>query len=102
MKGTGTNQMTNRYINTNFWKDNYIADLDPSEKLLFLYLITNPRTNIAGIYELNLREIAFDTGFDVDMVKKILARLRPMESYNILTDGCFCAIGYVTKASIRA
>lgn len=65
---------TNRYINTNFWRDTYVIDLDPSEKLLFIYLLTNPNTNIAGIYEISVRQIAFDTGYDSDMVKKILAR----------------------------
>lgn len=63
-----------RMINTNFWKDTYVIDLDPTEKLLFLYLLTNPRTTIAGIYEISLREMAFDTGIDRDMVQKILDR----------------------------
>lgn len=67
---------SNRYINTNFWKDNYIADLDPIEKLLFNYFLTNPKTNIAGVYEVNLREVAFDTGIDKDMVVKIVARFQ--------------------------
>ena len=31
-----------RYINTKFWRDSYIEDLDPIEKLLFLYLLSNP------------------------------------------------------------
>lgn len=64
----------NRYINTAFWDDNYTGNLDPSEKLLFIYLLTNPLTNISGIYEIQLRRISYDTGFDQEMVKKILAR----------------------------
>lgn len=63
-----------RYVNTNFWKDNYIADLDPTEKLVFIYLLTNPRATLAGAYEINLREIAFDTGIDKDMVVRIMER----------------------------
>lgn len=63
-----------RYINTQFWRDSYIANLDPSEKLVFLYLITNPDTNISGIYQTPLKIIATDTGFDKDMIIKILAR----------------------------
>lgn len=65
-----------RLISTAFWKDTYIADLDPTEKLLFLYLLTNHQTNVAGIYELSLREMAFDTGIDKDMIVKILARFQ--------------------------
>lgn len=63
-----------RYINTHFWKDNYIINLDPTEKLVYLYLLTNPLTNIAGIYEINLREIAYDTGIIKEIIDTILKR----------------------------
>lgn len=63
-----------RVINTKFWDDNYTSDLDPIEKLLFLYLLTNTSTNIAGVYEIPLKKIAMETGIDKDMVLKILAR----------------------------
>jgi hypothetical protein len=64
----------NRYINTQFWDDRYTSNLDPIEKLLFLYFITNPLTNIIGIYEIELRRIAFDTGIEKEMVQKIISR----------------------------
>lgn len=64
----------NRYIDTHFWKDTYTSELDPSEKLLFLYCLTNPNTTICGAYEIRLKEIALDTGFELDTVKKILQR----------------------------
>jgi len=64
----------NRYINTKFWIDNYVVERDPIEKLLYLYLLTNTLTNILGIYEISVRQIAFDTGIDKDMVIKILER----------------------------
>lgn len=63
-----------RMVNTKFWDDTYIVNLDPIEKLLFLYFITNPLTNISGVYEIQLRRIAFDTGIDKDMVQKIIER----------------------------
>ena len=63
-----------RYINTKFWDDEYIIDLDPIEKLMYIYFITNPLTNICGIYEITIKRIGFDTGIDRDMVAKILAR----------------------------
>lgn len=65
---------TQRLVNTNFWKDTYVIDLDPVQKLLFLYFLTNPRTTLAGVYEISLREVAFDTGIDRDMVEKIVAK----------------------------
>jgi len=63
-----------RYIDTKFWDDNYIINKDTIEKLLFIYLLTNTLTNIIGIYEISLKRIAFDTGLDSEMVKKILER----------------------------
>lgn len=64
----------NRYINTKFWSDNYISNLDPIEKLLFVYLLSNPLTNLSGIYEIQLKQIALDTGIDKEMIEKILTR----------------------------
>lgn len=63
-----------RAINTKFWDDSYIINLDPIEKLMFLYFLTTPLCNLIGIYEINLRRIAFDTGIDKDMILKILER----------------------------
>jgi hypothetical protein len=61
----------NRYINTAIWKDPWFADLPSTEQHLFMYLITNHQTNIAGVYEVSLREVAFDTGIDQEEVKRI-------------------------------
>jgi len=54
--------MKTRIIYTKFWYDNYISTLNPKEKLLFLYLITNEKINICGIYELPDKYILLDTG----------------------------------------
>jgi len=45
---------TQRYISTSFWDDPWITSLDPSEKLLYLYLMTNTSTNISGVYKLSV------------------------------------------------
>jgi hypothetical protein len=58
-------------INTKFWTDTYISNIDPLEKLLFLYFITNPFTNICGIYELPIKQIALDTGIDRENLEKV-------------------------------
>lgn len=56
------------------WSDQWITELDPVEKLLFLYLLTNERTNIAGVYELPLKIMAVETGIEKDMIERILRR----------------------------
>ncbi len=65
---------TQRYISTSFWDDEWIQTLDPSEKLLYLYLMTNPLTNIAGVYKITDRRISFDTGFNLDTIRHILCK----------------------------
>jgi hypothetical protein len=63
-----------RYIDTKFWSDNYITELDILERYLFLYLISNEHTGLCGIYEIPLRVMAFESGLDTDMLSKILGR----------------------------
>lgn len=61
-----------RYINTHFWNDGFVSELEPTEKLLFLYLLTNPSTTIAGAYEISIRKMAFDTGIDRSEIQRTL------------------------------
>jgi len=61
-----------RSVNTKFWDDPFIVELDPTDKLIFLYLITNSLTNILGIYEISTRKISFDTGVSIERVQKAL------------------------------
>jgi len=61
-----------RSVNTKFWQDPFIEDLNPTEKLLFLYLLTNPLGNILGIYEISIKRISYDTGIGKETIKKAL------------------------------
>jgi hypothetical protein len=63
-----------RVVSTHFWKDSYIIDLNKDEKLLFIYFLTNPRTTLAGIYEISVREIAFDTGLEAQQIMEIITK----------------------------
>ena len=65
---------TQRYISTSFWDDAWIRSLDPSEKFIYLYLMTNSLTNIAGVYEITVDRICFDTGYNQDTVNRVLER----------------------------
>lgn len=61
-------------IDSKLWNDPWVLDtLSPQEKLLFLYLITNDRGNVIGIYEISLRTIANELGFDRAEVESMLA-----------------------------
>jgi hypothetical protein len=65
-----------RIINTRFWSDTYVVNLDPLEKYLFLYFLTNEHTNICGIYELSTKTMANETGLEEKTVQKMIKRLK--------------------------
>ena len=75
-----------RYLDTKFWSDSYIEKLDPVEKLLFIYLMTNERTNLAGIYELPIKYMSVETGIERSMLENIIARFEKDKKI-ILYDG---------------
>lgn len=63
----------NRYVNTKFWTDTYVIDnLNPTDKLFFIYLLTNAHTDICGVYELSLKIAAIETGLDRDNIEKVI------------------------------
>lgn len=61
-----------RSLSTAFWSDPFIEDLSPQEKLLFIYLITNEKTNMLGIYEASIKKISFETDIKKETVQKAL------------------------------
>ena len=51
-----------RQVHTKIWKDDWFLDLKPIHKLFFIYLFTNERASLAGIYELPMRVMSFESG----------------------------------------
>lgn len=70
--------MMSRIMYTKIWKDEFFAELTPTEKLLFIYFITNERVNIIHCYEVTDREIAFDTGINRDTILKCKDKFQSM------------------------
>lgn len=63
-----------RQIHTSIWKKPWFLDLEPQEKLLFIYLFSNDTTHLTGLYEISLRTMASETCLDMESVKQILAK----------------------------
>ena len=58
-----------RQLHTRMWSsDRWFADLRPEFKLLFIYLFSNERASVSGLYELPLRVTCFETGLDQETV----------------------------------
>ena len=66
-----------RNIQMSFWTDAKIADtFTPDEKLMYLYLLTNPHTNLCGCYEISSRQIAFEIGLKREQIEKLIKSLQ--------------------------
>lgn len=63
-----------RIIKDEIWDDEWFYDLDPSEKLVWVFLLTNPRCNIAGIYQINFRWASNLCGLDQQAFANIVYR----------------------------
>lgn len=75
-----------RSVNTRFWEDTFVEKLNISEKLLFLYLLTNPQTNLLGIYEISIKRISYDTGLNSDTIKKGFERFGMVRKAYFIND----------------
>lgn len=64
-----------RNINTSFWTDTKVADdFSPEDKYFMLYCLTNSYTNLCGCYEISIKQIARDTGYNEETIEKLLDR----------------------------
>jgi len=71
--------MTNgilRSINTSIWDDPYIRKLSVQQKLIWFYLLSNRLTTMAGIYEITIDKIIFDTHIKSALVKMALDKFQ--------------------------
>ncbi len=71
-----------RYLNTRFWSDSWtVDDLNPLDRYLMLYLLTNEKTNLSGVYELPMRIISNETGIEKEELARMIKRLEPKVFY---------------------
>lgn len=65
-----------RQVDMSFWTDaKVVEEFTMEDKYMYLYLITNPHTNLAGCYEISKRHIAFETGFSSQKVSALIDSL---------------------------
>ena len=74
--------MAERGFQTELWTDPFIQSLPPEAKLLFIYLWTNKHCNQAGLYEITLKTMAFDTGLPQESLPALLKQLEPKVVWN--------------------
>ena len=74
--------MAFRLVYTEFWNDpKVMEDMTPEDKYFYLYLLTNPCTNMIGVYRIVKKQMAFDLGYSIESVNSLMDRF---ENYHKL------------------
>ena len=64
-----------RNIHLSFWQDTKVTDdFTPEDRYFYLYLLTNPHTNLCGCYEISIKQMANEMGYDAKKVIKLIER----------------------------
>jgi hypothetical protein len=71
-----------RIVDVSFWTDGKVDDFSPEDKYFMLYLLTNPFSKQLGIYEISIKQAAFQLGYTVDTVMSLLDRFE--SKYNVI------------------
>jgi hypothetical protein len=64
-----------RHVYTKIWNDAIFEEMSPEQKLIFLCVLTNPRTTQCGIYEITMRQLGHYTGINEKNLKSGLKGL---------------------------
>lgn len=66
-----------RTVHLSFWTDPKVDDeFTPEDKYFYLYLLTNPHTNICGCYELGEKQCSRETGYNSETISRLLNRFQ--------------------------
>ena len=65
-----------RSVQMTFWTDAKVVDnFTPEDRYFYLYLLTNPHTNLCGCYEISFKQISDETGYTKEVVERLLDRM---------------------------
>ena len=66
-----------RTISISFWTDSKVSDdFTPEDRYFYLYLFTNPHTNLAGCYEISIKQMSNETGYSKDTIERLIDRFK--------------------------
>ena len=64
-----------RTVTTDFWLDSKVEEMGSIAKFVLLYLLTSPKTNLAGCYEVSYKRLSNDTGLTAKQAENAIAEL---------------------------
>lgn len=64
-----------RNVHVTFWTDaKVVDDFTPEDKYFYVYLITNPHTNLCGCYEISMKQMSDELGYNKETIEKMIDR----------------------------
>lgn len=70
-----------RTIQMSFWTDTKVVDcFTPEDKYFYLYLMTNPHTNLSGCYEVSIKQVSDETGYTKETVERLIERMEKVHN----------------------
>jgi len=63
-----------RQIDPNMWSDPWTLELTSDEKLLWIYMFSNGRTSLSGLYEISEKQIKMETELDHDLISNTITK----------------------------
>ena len=70
-----------RNVSISFWTDSKVDDdFTPEDKYFFLYLLTNPHTNLSGCYEISIKQMSKETGYNEDTIIRLIERMEKVHN----------------------
>ena len=64
-------------LSMSFWTDSKIDDdFTPEDKYFFLYLLSNPHTSVTGCYEISMKQMERETGYNTDTITRLIRRMQ--------------------------
>jgi len=78
-----------RYIRDEIWDDNWFFPLTATEKLVWLYLLTNRRCNVAGVFKLNIVSCSTTLGIEENVLRGVLKKFEGGKKVFLFDDWVF-------------
>lgn len=70
-----------RTVSMSFWTDSKVVDdFSPEDRYFYLYLFTNPHTNLCGCYEISMKQMSIETGYNADTISTLLKRFESVHN----------------------
>jgi hypothetical protein len=92
--------MTRRSLKTTIWSDPWFESLTTTEKLVWIYLLTNNQCNLLGIYEMSAKKASFEIGIKQTDYEKALKAFTNASKV-LIVDSWVCILNHLKNQKLN-